>query len=191
MPRNKEFDYDEKLIAARNLFWKKGYHATSMNDLVDAMEINRSSIYLTYGNKQDLFLKSLGHYIQQKNKQYRLAAEKSDDPLTAVKHIIDSVFESALKDNNCLFTNSIFELAANDTETGKILKEQTLQAVDLFEHLLKKAKANGTLTSNKNPRALAQFLVSGLTSIYSTHLVFSDKKLTRQTATLLIESVIH
>ncbi len=74
MPRNKEFDYDEKLIVARDLFWKKGYNATSMNDLVDAMEINRSSIYLTYGNKHDLFLKSLTNYIQKKDKQYRLAA---------------------------------------------------------------------------------------------------------------------
>lgn len=81
MPRNKEFNYDEKLTVARNLFWKNGYHATSMNDLVDAMKINRSSLYLTYGGKHDLFLKSLNHYIQTKDKQYSGAAGKSKDPL--------------------------------------------------------------------------------------------------------------
>jgi TetR/AcrR family transcriptional repressor of nem operon len=189
MPRNKEFDYDEKLIVARDLFWKKGYNATSMNDLVDAMEINRSSIYLTYGNKHDLFLKSLTNYIQKKDKQYRLAAEKSEDPLEAVKNIIYSVLESVLLDNNCLFTNSVFELAGSDKEVGNMLAKQTLVAVELFEKLLKKAKNNGSLTSDKSPRALAHFLVSGLTSIYNTHILFSDKQLTKQTTAILIESI--
>ncbi|HAD78449.1 MAG TPA: TetR/AcrR family transcriptional regulator, partial [Flavobacteriaceae bacterium] len=48
MPRHKEFDYDDKLMIARNLFWEKGYNATSLNDLIDAMKINRSNLYLTY-----------------------------------------------------------------------------------------------------------------------------------------------
>ncbi|MCF6406238.1 TetR/AcrR family transcriptional regulator [Chitinophaga filiformis] len=160
-----------------------------MNDLVDAMEINRSSIYLTYGNKHDLFLKSLTNYIQKKDKQYRLAAEKSEDPLEAVKNIIYSVLQSVLLDNNCLFTNSVFELAGSDKEVGNMLAKQTLVAVALFEKLLKKAKNNGSLTSDKSPRALAHFLVSGLTSIYNTHILFSDKQLTKQTTAILIESI--
>lgn len=189
MPRNKEFDYSEKLITARDLFWKKGYNATTMNDLVDAMEINRSSLYLAYGNKHNLFLEALTNYIQQKDKQYSQAAKKSEEPLEAVKNIIYSVCKSALRDNNCLFTNSIFELALSDQEVCRLLKAQTLKAVALFEKLLKQAKENGTLQSNKDPLALAHFLVSGLVSIYNTHILFADKKLTRQTAEMLIGSI--
>ena len=144
MPRNKEFDYDEKLTAARDLFWKKGYNATSMHDLVDAMKINRSSLYLAYGNKHELFLKSLGNYIQLKDRQYSLAAKRSEKPLEAIKNIIYSVLESALQDTNCLFTNSVFELALADKEVSALLKKQTLNAVDLFEKLLTQAKGEGT-----------------------------------------------
>ena len=189
MPRNKEFDYDETLIAARDLFWKKGYSATSISDLENAMKINRSSLYLTYGNKHELFLKSLNNYIQLKDKQYRSAAEKSEEPLQAIKNIIYSVFESAVEDGNCLFTNSIFELATTDKEVSKVLANQTAKAVRLIEKLLLKAKANGALHSEKEPLALAYFLVSGLTSIYNIHILFSDYNLTKQTTEILMESI--
>lgn len=189
MPRNKEFDYDEKLKTARDLFWKKGYNATTMNDLVDTMQINRSSLYLAYGNKHDLFLKSLTNYIQKKDKQYSQAAKKSEEPLQAVKNVIYSVFESAVQDSNCLFTNSVFELALTDKEVSDILRKQTLKAVELFENLLVQAKANGSLSSDKDPLALAHFLVSGLVSIYNTHILFADAKLTKQTTEILIGSI--
>lgn len=189
MPRPKEFDYEEKLKEARNLFWKKGYHATSMNDLVDAMQINRSSLYLAYGNKHDLFLKSLGDYIQQKDNQYSQAAQKSEEPLQAIKNIIYSVYESAVQENNCLFTNSVFELGTTDGEVSTVLKNQTLKAVALFEKLIIKAKEDGTLPSDKDPLALAHFLVSGLVSIYNTHILFADQKLTKQTTEILIGSI--
>ncbi len=189
MPRNKEFDYDEKLKTARDIFWKKGYNATSMNDLVDGMKINRSSIYLTYGNKHELFLKSLTNYIEKKDKQYSKAAKKCTEPLEAIKNIIYSVFKSAVEDDNCLFTNSVFELALTDKEVSKLLTSQTLNAVELFEKLLKQAKEDGTLPSDKDPRALAHFLVSGLVSIYNTHILFADHKLTKQTTEILIGSI--
>ncbi len=190
MPRNKEFDYDGKLLEARNLFWKRGYNATSMSELVDAMKINRSSIYLTYGNKHELFLKSLGDYMRNKDNQYHLAAGKSDEPLQAIRNIVYSVYESALEESNCLFTNTVFELGNVDKEVGKLLKNQALNAVGLFEKLLLEAKAEGTLKSDKEPRALACFLVAGLSSIYTSQILFSDSQLTKQTADLLIDSVI-
>lgn len=189
MPRNKEFDYDEKLVAARNLFWKKGYNATSMNDLLDTMKINRSSIYLTYGNKHDLFVKSLGNYMQKKDKQYREAAAKTNDPLQAVRNIIMSVCDAAIDEGNCLFTNSVFEMAGSDEQVGKLVKHQTQGAVALFESLLQQAKDNGSYTLAKTPAEMALFLVSGLVSIYNTQIIFSDKKLTEQTAEILMASL--
>jgi TetR/AcrR family transcriptional repressor of nem operon len=189
MPRNKEFDYDEKLRTARDIFWKKGYNATSMNDLLDAMQINRSSLYLAYGNKHDLFLKSLTNYIQKKDQQYSQAAMKSEEPLEAIKNIIFSVLESVLEVSNCLFTNSVFELALTDKEVSEVLKKQTLKAVALFEKLLKQAKADGSLKSDKDPLVLAHFLVSGLVSIYNTHILFADAKLTKQTTEILTGSI--
>ncbi len=62
MARKLEFDKDEALQKAMLLFWEKGYEATSMKDLVQAMAINRFSIYNTFGDKKVLLLMSLKHY---------------------------------------------------------------------------------------------------------------------------------
>lgn len=189
MSRPKEFDYEEKLTIARNLFWKKGYSATSMSDLEELMKINRSSLYQTYGTKHDLFLKSLYSYIRKINEQYTKAAARSDDPLTSIANVVYSTIESATLDANCLFTKSIFELALTDQEVGKILENHALKSVLFFEELIKKAQDNGTISSDREPRILAHFLVSGLVSINYNQILFKNKKLTKQTADVLIASI--
>jgi TetR/AcrR family transcriptional repressor of nem operon len=190
MPRQKEFDYDEKLKEARNLFWKKGYNATSLNDLVDTLKINRSSLYLTYGSKHDLFLKALVHYITQKNQEYSEAASKYEDPLQAIENVLWSVVDIIIKDDkSCLATNSVFELARIDKQVNKLLRQQTLTAVAIFEKLLEKAKNKGMLKQHTDPLALAHFLIANITSIWKTHILFGDKKLTRQMTEMLIASI--
>ena len=63
MARCVEFNEVEKIEKAMNVFWEKGYNATSMQDLVDAMQINRSSLYNTIGDKHQLFMKCIGNYF--------------------------------------------------------------------------------------------------------------------------------
>lgn len=189
MARNKEFDYEEKLKVARDLFWKKGYNATSMSDLENATRINRSSLYQTYGNKHDLFVKSLTHYMEQKDKQYGEAALRSADPLEAVKNIINSVVEAALEETNCLFTNSIFELGITDMKIARLLRNQTKKAAASIEKLLQEAKDKGALNADKELKALSFFLVSGLTSIYYNQILFKDAELTRKSAELLMQAI--
>ncbi len=65
MARPLAFDPDEKLHQAMMLFWQRGYEATSLKDLVETLEINRFSLYNTFGDKQALFLKALEHYEQK------------------------------------------------------------------------------------------------------------------------------
>jgi TetR/AcrR family transcriptional repressor of nem operon len=62
MARTKEFDPEAALRAALELFWRRGYEATSMSDLVEHLGIGRASIYATFGNKHDLYLKALESY---------------------------------------------------------------------------------------------------------------------------------
>ncbi len=59
MARQKEFDRDEVLHKAMEVFWTRGYEGTSIQDLVKHMGINRQSIYDTFGDKHSLFLQAL------------------------------------------------------------------------------------------------------------------------------------
>lgn len=192
MPRQKEFNYDDKLIAARNLFWEKGYNATSLNDLVDTLKINRSSLYLTYGGKHELFLKCLNSYFQLKDNEYSQAMNSSEDPIEAVQNLVQAIVEIVLTDTKtCMFVNSTFELARIDGEVKKMLKKQTLNAVKSIENLLKKAQQSGQLSMEKDPEAIAHYLIAGVGSIWQTQILFSNEKLTRQMASLLIASITN
>ena len=68
MPRVEIFNRDEVLEKAVRLFHNKGYNATSMQDLVDATGLNRSSIYNSFGSKKELYQQSLRAYKEQANK---------------------------------------------------------------------------------------------------------------------------
>ena len=65
MPKSILFDRDETIAKVTSLFWEKGYHATSMQDLVDVTGLNRSSIYNSFGDKYNLFIESLKHYKKE------------------------------------------------------------------------------------------------------------------------------
>ena len=77
MPRAKEFDYDVILDRATDIFLEKGYEHTSVQDLVDHLGIHRRSIYDTYGDKRQLYLKILNKYDQDMSQNYVLITAKS------------------------------------------------------------------------------------------------------------------
>src|ERR1700730_2144482 len=62
MARQKEFDRDEVLHKAMEVFWSRGYEASSIQDLVKRMGINRQSLYDTFGDKHTLYLQALDRY---------------------------------------------------------------------------------------------------------------------------------
>ena len=189
MSRQKEFDYDEKLLEARELFWRKGYNATSLNDLVDTLKINRSSLYLTYGNKHDLFTKCLNSYNALRMKEYVAASRSSENPLKAIESMIMSVLDTLKESKTCLVVNSSFELARVDSEVRNILRSQMSWGIKKMEELMVTAQKNGQIPADKDVKALAHFTFMGLTSIWHTDLLYSDEKLVRQMAQMLIDNV--
>src|SRR6202042_1581991 len=63
MGRPREFDTTAALDAAMRVFWEKGFEGATLKDLTDAMRINRSSMWAAFGNKEELFKKAFGRYI--------------------------------------------------------------------------------------------------------------------------------
>ena len=68
MARPTDFDRNTVIQKAQEVFWTKGYNGTSMQDLVDATQLNRSSIYNSFGSKHDLFQETLKDYAKDFDK---------------------------------------------------------------------------------------------------------------------------
>lgn len=190
MPRNKEFNYTEKLEAARNLFWEKGYHATSMHDLVDAMKLNRSSIYDTYGNKHELFLKCLKDYTIFKENQYLRASMAQNKGIETLEYIICDIVEQTLTDNKaCLTVKTIFEVVPTDPEAQKLLLKsgESLQAI--LEKTILQAQADGDIKSKSPSTVIARYILSSFSSFWSHYNLTQNKKEVMEMVDFLIEQI--
>ncbi|KAA2238763.1 TetR/AcrR family transcriptional regulator [Chitinophaga agrisoli] len=192
MARSKAFDPGERLEKARDLFWEKGYHATSMQDLVEAMRLNRGSIYDTYGDKHALFMQCLTNYGADTLEDYKAAAVDAPSPIKAVECIIRRAMDRAIEEGKaCMVVKSSFELAEGDKEVHSVLKKDGARLIKVCEELLAKAQAAGEIPAERDTVMLANFIVASFTGLWQTNIISNNKKLVRQMADFLIEVVRH
>jgi TetR/AcrR family transcriptional repressor of nem operon len=163
MARPKEFDPAEVLEKAMHVFWHKGYEATSMEDLLSAMNINRGSLYDTFGDKHELFLKAMDRYCAGGGIGNRISILNEPGPaLPLIRRFIDAMLEFALSDplrRGCLITNTVMELAPHEKGIARKVSGRLQMAEEAFFKLLSRAKQEGELAKDKDPRALARVLV--------------------------------
>lgn len=191
MARKKEFDPSERLVKARNLFWEKGYHATSMQDLVDRMRLNRGSIYNTFGNKHTIFLDSLKNYSAQVLKEYKQAASGKTSPLEAIKAIVNGAVQRTFRENKaCMAVKSSFEMAPVDKEVADLLRSQNHDLVSMLEQLLKEAQKAGEVNEDNNPTETARFIVSNFSGLWQMYVLFENKKMVNNLAKFLLQKIV-
>ncbi|WP_225727936.1 MULTISPECIES: TetR/AcrR family transcriptional regulator [unclassified Nocardia] len=162
MGRVKEFDQDTALRAAMELFWRQGYEATSMQDLVSHLGLGRGSIYLAFGGKRDLFLAAVERYVDDSRAGLldRLSAPGSS--LDAVRDLVRWYAEMSLTDDQhkgCLMTNTAVELPG-DEGAGRIVTSGLEIMETAITATLMRARSEGELPADRDPVALARFLVT-------------------------------
>jgi AcrR family transcriptional regulator len=160
MSRKKNFDPNQVLIRAVELFWKKGYANTSLNDLVDYLGINRFSLYSTYGDKKSLYLLSLNYYIDN----YSVPALESLSSGEPNLNVLEEYFEYFSKlqykqTSGCFVQNAILELSLTDDQVS--LAGQRLYSLMLkgFSHVLNSAKAHHEIADDQDVKKISHFLL--------------------------------
>lgn len=190
MARNKAFDPEERLEKARDLFWEKGYHATSMQDLVEAMQLNRASIYDTYGDKHGLYLQCLANYATDKQEDYKRSASGVQSPIQAVECIIRRALERTIEDGKaCMVVKSSFELAESDKEVRELLKKDGARLTKILEDLLRKAQEAGEIRTDRDPVLLSNYIVATFSGLWQTNIISGNRKMVQQMTDFLIEVV--
>ena len=180
MARTKVFDEQVVLDKAMNLFWQKGYNATSAQDLVNHLGISRSSLYDTYGDKHSLFVKSLKQYRKERIDPVIRNVEDAEDIEAYIRFIFELVKEEALSENSskgCFMVNSAVELAPVDEEVAAIANSIMNDMENTVCKAIENGQREGLFTTAYSARSLARFIFNSLNGLRVTVKFDADKKL--------------
>ena len=179
MPRVKLFDENEVLIKAMNLFWKQGYSATSIQELVNHLGINRASLYDTFGGKEELFKKAFQLYRKINIEGLSHFFEKQPNVKNGFSKLFNIAIEEAIADKDkkgCFVVNTTTELIPNDESLLNVLEENKQDIENLFYDYLKRGQDRGELSSNKNLKSLATLLFTLYNGIRVVSKIRPNKK---------------
>lgn len=132
MVRPKAFNEEQVFDKAVEVFWSKGYEATSMQDLVSAMGIQRGSLYATFESKQKLFLIALERYGEVVVNKLLEILQSNSSATESIKLFFAQLIEHLLTAGplrGCLVTNSAIERGLTDEDT----KKQVLHLLNAIE----------------------------------------------------------
>ncbi len=178
MARTKDFDENEVLGKAIDIFWHKGYNGTSMQDLVDGLGISRSSLYDTYGDKHTLFIKALESY-QNGGADKVCAIVNSPAPAKeTIKKLLELITGELLNDQahrGCFMVNAEVEVAPHDPEVNKLVCANDQQVEDAFYQVIKKGQESGEISNRQDARALARFTFNTVKGMRVTAKSTADK----------------
>jgi len=183
MARQKEFDQEEVLKRAMETFWHYGYEATSVQDLVDNMGINRGSLYDTFGGKRSLFQAALIHYDETIVKEVIAYLEAPEAAKQTIISLFYNLIESAVSDSQrrgCFLTNSAVELCSHDPDTAACINANLQRIENAFKKALVRAQEKGEISLKQDLTAVASFLICSIQGLRVISKVNPDPKVLRQ-----------
>ncbi|GAA4322000.1 TetR/AcrR family transcriptional regulator [Mucilaginibacter gynuensis] len=192
MARKKDFDEEAILDKAVTLFWRKGYHATSAQDLVDELKINRSSLYNTYTDKRTLFTKSLKQYQDKQTNAMLTMLKNAGDAEVAVKKIFDGLIKESIEDQlakGCFMVNTAVELAGQDKEINDMVAQNNLSVEDALTDMIAKGQEAGQFSTKHSARTFARFVFAAITSIKVAARSGSDAQILHDIANVAVSSL--
>lgn len=164
VPRPRAFDEDRALWKAVLEFWRRGYQSTSIQNLVDAMGIERGSLYATFGDKEALFLKAIERYSKYQLERLPAGAKGAD--------VLRAWFENNLADaaspskpNGCL----VIHMASESPALPRGLRSRVMRHLEQLEGFFRagvvQGQDSGQISTDVDAAAAAERLLSGVVAL--------------------------
>lgn len=174
-----KFNRDEVIEKAKNLYWEKGYHATSMRNLQDVVNMHPGSIYAAFGSKDKLFKESLNRYAADGAKRLADCMVQKDTVLEGLRHFIHTVIvcnRTTAPSGMCMIVKTVAELTQNDSPDLLAHATSILEGIEAsFALLFKKAIDSGEISAKKDPVELARYLQIQIIGLRTYAQITSDK----------------
>ena len=192
MARPRGYDRQEVLDRAIEVFWQKGYKATSIQDLVNAAGINRASLYHAFGSKAGVFAAALERYMAAGELADVFEADENTHFLDLLRAVFLALVEIAVEDRDrrgCLLTNTAVELSPHDDDVGNLIAEN----LDNLERVLTRrvidGQGRGELDLNLNPIRVARYIINNIQGFRVLSKLRNDRVYLQDLAEMAVQGV--
>jgi TetR/AcrR family transcriptional repressor of nem operon len=189
MARPREFDADVALDRAMEVFWSKGYEATSLDDLCAATGLSRSSLYATFGGKRDLLMRTVDRYVEHRTPDLANILARPGPVRAAFAALagqfIDLIVSGAGR-RGCFLGNCAAELPRSDRAALARVRQGLERTQATFRAALVRATAQGELPPDADLDRLARFLTAGFQGLRLVGKVNSDRAVLEDIATTML-----
>jgi len=193
MGRHREFDTEEVLDAAVNVFWRLGFEATSIDHLEAATGLRRQSLYGAFGDKERLFLAALRRYHERIG-GHAMAALRDPDPRRGVARlfevIADRMMDPALP-GGCFVADSALETRARSDAIRELVAGSIGDMEAAIHDACLRGQQLGQLPPDRDTRALARFLTGTAQGMAVMARVHQDPNVVREMARLALSAWDH
>jgi len=151
-----------------HVFWARGYVGASLNELIEAMGLSKSSFYETFGSKHELFLASLDFYRDTVLHKLAEHLAGAPSPRAAIAEGLAMVIDKTLKQGDrrgCFIGNCATETASGDRAVAARVTAGMAHIEEAFHGAVARAQAVGEIPARHDARALARFLTSSLNGL--------------------------
>ena len=189
MARPREFDVNAALERAMDVFWSKGYEATSLDDLCEATGLSRSSLYATFGNKRDLLLQTVDRYVERRTRNIKAVLARQSNIHKGIaallREFIDQIVSGAGR-RGCFLGNCAAELPRTDRKALARVRRGLARTEETFREALAWAAARGELPAGVDVDALARFLTASFQGLRLVGKVNPDRAVLGDIATTIL-----
>jgi len=165
--RPREFDIDQSLDRAVQVFWRQGYEGTAISDLTDALGINRPSLYAAFGNKESLFRRALERYTGR-TAGYGPESLAQPTARAVVEHLLRGAVETTTgrgTPRGCLgVQGALVSSPDNDPVRRKLASWRRAGEAALRARLVR-AREHGDLPAGADPADLARWVTTVIQGI--------------------------
>lgn len=166
--RPRQYDLERVLDTAMDLFWQRGYQTTSLNDLMQATALSKSSLYQVFGSKRELFMRCLERYQELTTADLwrRLESSKSGKQFLAdtLLHVIEEG-RGAEEPRGCMLMNTATENAQPDIEIANCVTRGLQAYYTIFRRAIENAQIEGTIARDRDVDLLADYVVTNVSGL--------------------------
>ncbi|WP_424934509.1 TetR/AcrR family transcriptional regulator [Amaricoccus macauensis] len=165
MARQPVHSREEALEKALNLFWRKGYHATSLKDLEHALDMRPGSIYAAFRSKEALFREVLKLYATEVGVQFRAVVSSSPTTLDGVVCFLTEIGrrpENEPPSRACMLVKTLLEATDAQTAVAEDANAYLARIEAMFEDAFETSRRNGEIAADVDPKRLARRLQSAI-----------------------------